>query len=180
MPIDLVFLIILIFAAVKGFSRGLIMAIFAFIAFFIRLAAALKLSATVANYLQEGTDKVPSQWWPVIAFLLVFILVALIVRAVGAMIEKTIEVASLGWVNRIGGFLVYATLYLLIFSVVLFFLREMKWLSDVSINKSITYSYIEPWGPWVIAGIAKVIPAFKDVFADLKDFFGEVDSQIKK
>jgi len=180
MPIDVVFLIILIFAAVKGFSRGLIMAIFSFIAFFIGLAAALKLSATVANYLQEGTDKVPSQWWPVIAFLLVFVIVALIVRAVGAIIEKTIQVASLGWINRIGGFLVYAILYVLMFSVILFFLREMKWLSDTTIANSITYSYIEPWGPWAIAGIAKVIPAFKDVFTDLKDFFGDVDSKIKK
>jgi membrane protein required for colicin V production len=180
MAIDAVFVILLILAAFKGFSRGLIMAIFSFIAFFIGLAAALKLSATVANYLQEGTDKVPSQWWPVIAFIGVFLVVSLIVRAVGAVLEKTVEVATLGWVNKIGGFLIYAVLYLLIYSVVLFFLREMKWVSEVSIEKSVTYAYIEPWGPWVIAGIAKVIPAFKDVFTDLKDFFGEVDGQIKK
>ncbi len=180
MSIDAVFVILLILAVFKGFSKGLIMAIFSFIAFFIGLAAALKLSATVANYLQEGTDKVPSQWWPVIAFIIVFLVVALIVRAVGAVLEKTVEVATLGWVNKIGGVLIYSVLYLLIYSVVLFFVREMKWISDVSIEKSVTYSYIEPWGPWVIAGIAKVIPAVKDVFTDLKDFFGEVDGQIKQ
>lgn len=180
MSIDIVFVIIIAMALFRGFSRGLIMAVFSFIGFFIGLAAALKLSATVANYLTESTDKVPSQWWPVIAFILVFILVAVVVRMIGKLIEKTVELATLGWINKIGGFLVYAVLYTLIYSVVLFFLREMKWLSEETISKSVVYSYIEPWGPWVIAAIARLIPAFKDIFTDLQEFFGEVNNQIKK
>ncbi len=180
MAVDLVFLLLMIFAAIRGFSRGLIMAVFSFIAFFVGLAAALKLSATVANSLRERTDNVPSQWWPVIAFVAVFIVVALIVKMAGTVVEKTLELATLGWINRIGGFLIYAVLYILIYSVLLFFLREMKWLSIETLNKSVMYPYIEPWGPWVIAAIGSLIPAFKDVFSDLQDFFGEVNDNIKK
>ncbi len=104
MGIDIAFLIILAMAAVKGFSRGLIMAVFSFAALFIGLAAALKLSSVVANYFKES-DALPSHWWPVIAFAAVFLVAVLIVKAAGGVVEKTVQLALLGWVNRIGGFL---------------------------------------------------------------------------
>jgi membrane protein required for colicin V production len=180
MSVDLVFLLLVIFALIRGFSRGLVMAVFSFIAFFIGLAAALKLSATVANYLRENTDNVPSQWWPVIAFIGVFLIVALIVRMAGKALEKTLELATLGWINKIGGFLIYLVLYLLIYSVLLFFLKEMQWISNSTLNNSVVYPYIGPWGAWVIAAIAKVLPAFKDIFSDLQEFFGEVNKRVEK
>ncbi len=178
MGIDIVFMIILVMAAVKGFSRGLIMAIFSFAALFIGLAAALKLSSVAANYFKES-DALPSHWWPVVAFAAVFLVAVLIVKAAGSVVEKAVQLALLGWVNRIGGFLVYAVLYTLLFSVGLFFLTQMNFLTEASKLKSVTYSYIEPWGPWTIAGLGKVIPAFKDVFADLQDFFAQAGTKIK-
>lgn len=120
MSIDLVLVVILVMAAFKGFSRGLVMALFSFAALFVGLAAALKLSSTVANYFRD-TEDIPSRWWPILAFLGVFILAALLVRMAGGLVEKTLDIASLGWVNKIGGFLVYATLYLLLYSVALSF-----------------------------------------------------------
>ena len=178
MGIDIAFLIILAMAAVKGFSRGLIMAVFSFAALFIGLAAALKLCSVAANYSEES-DALPSHWWPVIAFAAVFLAAVLIVKAAGGVVEKAVQLALLGWVNRIGGFLVYAVLYTLLFSVALFFLTQMNFLTEAAKEKSITYAYIEPWGPWTIAGLGKVIPAFKDVFADLQDFFAQTGTKIK-
>jgi membrane protein required for colicin V production len=149
MSIDLVLVIVLAMAAFKGFSRGLVMAIFSFAALFVGLAAALKLSSTVANYFRHA-DGIPSQWWPVLAFLGVFLIAALLVRMAGGVVEKTFEIAKLGWINKIGGFLVYASLYVLLYSVVLFFLSQMNLLAPETIAKSATYAYIEPWGPWAI------------------------------
>ena len=108
----------------KGFSRGLIMAVFSFAALFIGLAAALKLSSVVANYFKDSIN-IPSHWWPILAFAAVFIIASLIVKAAGGVVEKTVQVAMLGWVNRIGGFLVYAVLYtLLVQCCVVFFERN--------------------------------------------------------
>ena len=180
MSIDIAFLIVLIFAAIKGFSRGLIMAIFSFAGLFIGLAAALKLSAVVANYFQESTDKVPSTWWPFIAFILVFLFVVALVSLAGKAVEKTLELSTLGWVNRIGGFLIYAIMYTLLFSVVLFFLVQMNLLGEKTISDSVVYGYVQPWGPWMIAGLSKIIPAFKDVFTDLQEFFDEIGQELKK
>ena len=55
MWIDIVFLVALIVAVVKGAMRGIVMALFSFAGWFIGLAAALKLSAVVAVYMQEHT-----------------------------------------------------------------------------------------------------------------------------
>jgi len=178
MGIDLAFLVILALAAMKGFSRGLIMAVFSFAALFIGLAAALKLSSVVANYFKTS-DALPSHWWPVLAFVAVFLIAVFIVKAAGGLVEKTVQLALLGWVNKIGGFLVYAVLYTLLFSVVLFFLAQLNMITEAVKGKSVTYAYIEPWGPWAIAGLGKVIPAFKDVFGDLQEFFEQAGTKLK-
>jgi membrane protein required for colicin V production len=177
MSIDLVLVVILVMAAFKGFSRGLVMALFSFAALFVGLAAALKLSSTVANYFRDSED-IPSRWWPVLAFLGVFFLAALLVRMAGGLVEKTLDIASLGWVNKIGGFLVYATLYLLLYSVALFFLSQIDMVSPEMKAKSVSYPYIEPWGPWAISGLGRLVPAFRDVFTDLQDFFGRMGTRL--
>jgi membrane protein required for colicin V production len=177
MNIDIAFLVVLALAAFKGFSRGLVMALFSFAALFIGLAAALKLSSVVANYFSaEGNVSAP--WWPVVAFLAVFLAAALLVRMAGSVVEKTVKIAQLGWINRIGGFLVYSMLYLLLFSIVLFYLAQMGLISTESMKASRTYPYLEPIGPWAIQGIGKVIPAFQDVFRDLQDYFEGIGKKI--
>jgi len=53
MFVDVIFVILMVMALFKGYTRGLIVAVFSFGAFLIGLAAALKLSAVVAQRLQD-------------------------------------------------------------------------------------------------------------------------------
>src|SRR6266496_597419 len=119
MILDIIFLIILILAAFKGYRRGLIVGIFSFIAIIVGLAAAIKLSVTVAGYIGK-TVKVSDQWLPVISFVVVFLIVVLLVRLGANFIQRTAEVAMLGWINRLGGIIFYLALYIAVFSVILF------------------------------------------------------------
>src|SRR6187200_2583458 len=170
MTIDLIYLLILVVAAFKGFRQGMVLAAFSFVAFFIGLAAAIKLSAVVAGWLEESFDK-PSAWWPVIAFILVLAIVSGIIRAAAAVISKTLDLAMLGWLNKLGGFLLYAILYTLIYSVVLFYYDQLIHISEVTKEQSRVYSYIEPWGDWTMNALGNIIPQFKDVFHDIERFF---------
>lgn len=179
MRIDLIFFLLMMFAALKGFKNGMIGAVFSFAAFFIGLAAALKLSAVVANYLQDGFDK-PAAWWPVVAFLLVFLVVGSLMRMAAGALEKVLNFAMLGWVNSLAGFLIYAILYTLIFSVVLFYYDQIMHISEVTKSDSKVYAYIEPWGEWTMRSLGYIIPQFKDVFADMQDFFQQVGEDLKK
>ncbi len=179
MTIDLVFLFIIVYAAIKGFKNGMIGAAFSFAAFFVGLAAALKLSAVVAEYLQKSFDK-PAAWWPVVAFLLVFILVGSLMKMAAGLLEKALDFAMLGWVNKICGFLIYAILYTLIFSVAIFYYDQIRHISEAAKEESKVYAYIEPWGEWTMRALGTIIPQFKDVFADMQDFFQKVGQDLKK
>lgn len=177
MLIDIIFAILLVFAIFKGLKKGLVIAIFSVVAFIIGLAAALKLSAVVAGYLSNGVN-VSSKWLPVISFIIVFFVVVLLVKWGASLIQKSFEMAMLGWLNRIGGVILYAALYTIIFSIFLFYAEALKFFDISTINSSVTYNFIKPWGPKVIDGFGKIIPIFKDTFTDLENFFGSLPDKL--
>ena len=78
MLIDIIFLVIIIIAAIRGIQRGFIVAIFSVIAIIIGLAAAMKLSTVAADYLDDSVS-VSAKWLPVISFIVVFLLFTLVV-----------------------------------------------------------------------------------------------------
>lgn len=163
-------------AVFKGLSKGFIVAVFSVLAFIIGLAAAMKLSTVVAGYLGSSTN-ISAKWLPFISFLAVFLLVVMLVRLVAKLIEKSVEFALLGWLNRFLGIVLYAALYITIFSILLFYAVQMNLLKAETILASRTYSFIEPWGPYAINGLGAVIPWFKDMFEELKQFFAGVSEK---
>src|SRR5690606_34822781 len=135
MWIDIVFAIALIVAVVKGAVRGIVMALFSFAGWFIGLAAALKLSAVVAVYLQEHTD-INARWLPLVAFVLVFVVVVLLVQWAGKAVENLFDFTLLGWVNRLGGALLYTGMYALLGSILLFYADKMHLISSETLSSS--------------------------------------------
>ena len=178
MILDIIILALLVLAIYKGFTKGLIVGLFSFVAIFVGLAAAIKLSAVVAK--QIGTTvKVSDHWLPVLSFIVVFIAVLLLVRLGAKAIEQTVKLAMLGWANRIGGIVFYIAIYISIASVALFYADQLKWLQPEVKEKSIAYPYIAPVGPRAISAIGYAIPLFKDTFSDLETFFGGVSESIE-
>jgi membrane protein required for colicin V production len=177
MMIDIVFLVLMLIAAIKGLTRGLIIAIFSLLACFIGLAAAIKLSAITASHLKD-TLHVSAKWLPILAFILVFICVVLLVRWCANLIQAAVDFAWMGWLNKLGGVILYAILFTAAYSIFLFYGSASGILSKHAIDSSTVYHYIEPWGPAAINGLAKVIPIFKDMFSSLKDFFAHIAKQI--
>jgi len=177
MLLDIILLLLLVLAIIKGYQRGLIIGIFSLLAIIIGLAAAMKLSAVVAGYIGKAV-KVSDAWLPIISFIAVFIIVVLLVRLGANMLHKTIEIALLGWVNRLGGILLYIAIYCIVFSVILFYLEQVNLIQKETITQSVAYPFIQPWGPRVINGFAFFIPFFRDMFTELQAFFSGVASQI--
>jgi len=131
----------------------------------------------VAGYVGEAVN-VSDEWLPVISFALVFIAVVLLIRLGANAIERTVEIVMLGWVNRLGGVLLYAAIYIVVFSVLLFYAEQVDLIRPETIEKSLTYSFIQPWGPKVIDSIGTIIPLFKGMFSELELFFENVSKKI--
>ncbi|RAJ10471.1 membrane protein required for colicin V production [Chitinophaga skermanii] len=177
MHIDIIFAIIVAFAIYKGYTRGLIVAVFSFLAVIFGLAAALKLSAAAADYLQHHSGY-PSRWWPMVAFVVVFIGVALLVRLGATFLEKVVEIGLMGWVNKLGGILLYTLLFTIVYSVLLWMANQMYWLSPEVKLQSVIYPHIEQLGPTVINTCGSWMPIFRDMFGTLQSFFEHVAKQI--
>lgn len=173
MLIDAAFIIIMILALFKGYRNGLILGAFSFLAIIIGLAAAIKLSAILAARLHASTS-ISSTWLPFISFALVMLVVVILVRLGAKLIETAVETIFLGWLNKLGGIVLYAVLYLIVFSVVLFFAAKIQFLQPDTIAASKTYAYIQPWGPKVMDAFGSVVPVFKGMFQDLTDFFEKI------
>ena len=177
MLIDLIFAVLMVIACFKGYTRGLIIAVFSIIAFIIGLAAALKLSTVVADRMKDSVS-VSAKWLPFISFVVVFFVVVLLVRWGGKLIEKSFQVIMLGWLNRIGGIIFFAALYIIIFSIFLFYAEKLQLIKPSVIQSSVTYNFVQPWGPKVIDGFGNIIPIFKDMFARLEEFFSGISNKI--
>jgi membrane protein required for colicin V production len=177
MILDLIFVVLVILAVIKGYQRGLIIGIFSFIAIIIGLAAAIKLSTVVAGYIGKAV-KVSDEWLPIISFAVVFIVIVLLVRWGANLIQRTAEVAMLGWVNRLGGIVFYAAIYITVFSIIVFYAVQVHLIKQETLDKSVTYSFVGPWGPKAINGLASVLPFFKGMFRDLEQFFGNISNKM--
>jgi membrane protein required for colicin V production len=84
----------------------------------------------------------------------------------------------LGGQTGLAGFYYISPLYILIFSVLLFYADQMNFIKPETKRESVTYSYIQPWGPKLMEGLGKIIPVFKGMFQDLEDFFDNVSKEV--
>lgn len=173
MAIDILTLLLLALAAFKGYRRGLIVAIFSFLGIVIGIAAALKFSVAVADWFHDNTN-IGVQWLPFISFILVMIGVIIILRWIANMLEAAIDLVLLGWLNKLGGIIFYVGIYLLVYSIVLFYAAKMGIIKQETIDASQTYAVIEPWGPVVINAMGSIFPFFRDMFMDLEKFFDNI------
>jgi membrane protein required for colicin V production len=51
-------------------------------------------------------------------------------------------------------------------------------IKPATIQASVTYPFIEPWGPKAISIFGAIIPMFKDMFQELENFFNGVSTKI--
>jgi membrane protein required for colicin V production len=173
MWIDVLFLLCMLLAVFRGLRHGLILSVLSAVAWVAGLAAAIKLSATVALLLRNSMH-LSARWLPVLAFVLVFLAVVLLIRWGAKLAEAGLDLAMMGWLNKLGGILLYAAMYTVVLSVLLFYALQVHVVSAAAATSSVVYPFIRSWGPAVIDELGKCIPFFKGMFAQLETFFGHL------
>jgi membrane protein required for colicin V production len=175
--IDIFVYIILVLAIVRGWRKGLILAVFSLVCGLIGLAAAVKLSAVFAIHMKSDLH-ITSRWLPLIAFILVFVLVIILISWTGRLVEKLIKWVLLEWLNKLGGILLFIVLYFSVYSIILFYGTETGFISKRAANESSYYHLLAPFGPGVIRFITHFIPFGKDMFSALEGFFDTIAHDI--
>ena len=172
MTIDITFLVLLALGFYLGFSRGLIHAVFSFIALFLGVAVAVKWSHTLSLYMANWTGS-HSQAWPIVSFILLFALILIIMHLISDALENTFSKVGLGFLNKFAGAFLWCLILTFIFSVFLWFADQLHWISPQLKIASTTYNYIQPIAPAVIHGLGNIVPWFKDEFNHLEELLSK-------
>lgn len=165
MAIDIIALFILMISVYKGWTRGLVMAIFTFVSYIVALIIAFKFSGWVAShYLQDLTEG--GRWPSILAFLLVMITVMIAVRIIGKIIEKSLELMLMGVFNKMAGILLFCSIYCTVFGVLLVYASRFGLVGKELIAGSFSGDLLLKWGTGVITIFSEWIPELSTLFND--------------
>ena len=169
MIIDVIFLVLVSLACFQGRKKGLVRSLLSFIAVSIGIAAAMKLSSSVAGYLAEAgwENRI---WLPFVSFMIVMAVVFLGVQWLGRILEKTAEVLLLGWINKLGGILIYLFIYCLLYSTMLHYGKQLHLIGEKTIAQSHFYPYIGPLSEDVFVWCGKLIPWLKTAVSEWEGY----------
>ena len=152
MIFDLVFLVILVWAAYRGFSKGVILQAATLLALILGIFGAIKFSDYTSAILIENT-KMTGEYMPLISFALTFIAIVVVVHLLARIIERLVEAVALGFVNRLAGALFSMTKFAFIISIVLVVLNTIhanySFLPENKISKSLMYKPLSKFAPGV-------------------------------
>jgi membrane protein required for colicin V production len=150
MIFDIIFLIIFIWAAFKGFSKGLIYQLASLTALVLGIFGAVKLSELLTQVLISKFN-MSGEYLPLISFALIFIVIIILVHLLGKILEKIVDAIALGFVNRLTGAVFNSIKAAFIISILLVFLNtinaQSRFLPQDQINNSIMYKPLSKLAP---------------------------------
>ena len=100
--IDIIILVCCIPAIVSGFSKGFVSQAFSLLALVLGVWLSFKFSVPLGNWLKTYAD-LPGTVLQIISFATILLIVVLLLRLIGNIIEKLIKVVMLGWLNKLLG-----------------------------------------------------------------------------
>lgn len=174
MALDIIGIALIVLFFIRGYMKGIIIAVFSLFAILFGIICALKLSEKLASWLYDR-DIITSGWGQFISYLVIFTAAFLLVRFVAKAIESVTKAVALGWLNGLIGGLLYGITAAIAWSSVLWLLNEMHVLKPEMIAASKTYPYLSELAPKLLHKIGVLWPWVKSSFTDLEHFFDHIN-----
>jgi len=154
--LDIIICIPVAWGLFKGFMKGFILEVAMLFALLGAIWVAVNFSDFISRQLHDRLGW-HTTYLPVIAFVLLFIGVLIGVYALAKLLEKTVDAASLGPLNKLFGALFGGFKFVLILSVVFFLIdsveRSLPMISVEKKSQSLLYKPIAAVAPVVIPGL---------------------------
>ena len=114
--IDVVLIVPILWAAFVGFKKGLIIEVISLLALVLGIFGGIYLSDYIGELLKET---ISSEYLPIAAFGLTFIVIVILMYLIGRMLEKAINMVHLKLLNKIAGMIFGAAKVILIISILI-------------------------------------------------------------
>jgi len=150
--IDLVFAILLLWAAYRGFSKGFIVQLATLAALLLGILGAVMFSDFTSGLIIKKFD-VSGQYLPIISFAVTFIAIVIGVHLLAKMINKLLEAIALGIVNRLLGVLFSVLKIAFVVSIILVLVNKVdskyNFIPDETKDNSLLYKPLSNFAPMI-------------------------------
>jgi membrane protein required for colicin V production len=150
--IDLVFAILLLWAAYRGYTKGFIVQLATLAALLLGILGAVMFSDFTSGLIIKKFD-VSGQYLPIISFAVTFIAIVIGVHLLAKMINKLLEAVALGFVNRLLGVLFSVLKIAFVVSIILVLVNKVdskyNFIPDDTKDNSLLYKPLSNFAPMI-------------------------------
>jgi membrane protein required for colicin V production len=150
--IDLIIILLIAWAAYRGFTRGLVVMVAVIIALILGIWGAAKFSNVVANWLTAYMN-LSSPYLHLISFTVTFIGIVIGINLVAFLLSKLLDFIALGFINRLLGAAFGIVKMALILSVIFVILNAFntrhEFLPDEQVENSLFYKPVARLAPGI-------------------------------
>ena len=172
--IDLIFIIILLWSAYKGFRKGFILQLSTLAALLLGIFGAIKFSDFTATLLIDNFE-ISNQYIHIIAFALTFIAIVIGVHLIAKLIEKLVQAIALGFINRLLGIVFGVAKVAFIISIILVLVNKANdkynFMPEENTENSLLYQPLSDFAPMIFPYLN---------FEDIEKNFKEKEEQAKE
>ena len=166
--LDIILLIPLIFGAVLGFRKGLLLEIVGILAFVLGIIGGFKLMELGMSYLDDYFEDF-DHLLPFISFLIIFLAILLLVNLLGKTVKKVIDFTLLGGVDSFAGAIVGIAKWAIGLSIVLWLTTEFGIELPGENDELVIYPYLKELGPNLIKSFSVVLPFAEEMIESIKE-----------
>ena len=162
--IDIIILVLLVIFGIAGLRKGLIIELTTLLGLGVGLYGAFHFSDFTAEKLVKFVEINP-KYLNVIAFVVTFIVLAILVNLLGRLVAKLVKTINLGFIDKIGGFVVGVAKGVLICSLLVMLLNALELkgvVKDKTKQGSLLFPYVEQAVPYVYQGFDLVKEAVQE------------------
>jgi membrane protein required for colicin V production len=150
--IDLVFAILLLWAAYRGYSKGFIVQLATLAALLLGILGAVMFSDFTSSLIIKKFE-VSGQYLPIISFALTFIAIVIAVHILAKALNKLIDAIALGIINRLLGVLFSVLKIAFIVSIILVLINKAdnkyNFIPDETKENSLLYKPLSNFAPMI-------------------------------
>ncbi len=165
MIFDFIIAIAFLWAAYRGFQKGLVYQATTLVALLLGIYGSIKFSDLLAVFLYEQFGW-QSPYVKLIAFIIIFIGIILLVHLLGRFIEKMVEMVALGFVNRLIGLVFSILKTAFILSIIIYFFNsintEKQFIPQKTIDQSLLYKPVAAVAPLLFPYLKKGIDKYEE------------------
>ncbi len=161
-PLDIILSIPLLWGAVRGIRRGLILEVTGLVALFLGAYAALFGSDVAAGWL-DAQFAIGKSYLGILAFAVTFITVAVGVHLLGRLLEKMVDITALKPFDRMAGLVFSVGRSWLFWSILLMVIQGSmgtEWLPSAWLEESHLWPWLDTTARTLLPLIDPWVPAF--------------------